>query len=220
MLPWPAQVRPAIGTGGRLPGKVLVRRSAVALGLVLLLGVAKLVVSHLEAGADPLSALPGGRSVAIGLDIGGAPSDYDLQALAASSRVDGVVNLSGPDIAEQVTAASLHQSYLYLAVAPGEAPTWAQLSALAGFMRRHTTGGAAVYLHDDAGGGRAVATAGMLLLLRGAGWPTVSRRMTIAELRSLSEAQLLAISQLTSALDPVGPTPAGNPYAAARRDPW
>src|SRR5450759_4549045 len=122
---WPTRVRPAIGTGGRLPRKVLIRRSAVALGLIVLLGLAKLLVSHLETGGDSLSAPS--RVVAAGLDIGGAPSDYDLQALAASFRVDGVVNLGTPSVAEQVTAASLHQGYLYLAVAPGGAPTRAQL---------------------------------------------------------------------------------------------
>jgi hypothetical protein len=91
---------------------------------------------------------------------------------------------------------------------------------LVSFMRRHTAGGGSVYLHDDVGGGRVVATADMLLLLRGEAWPAVSRGMTTAELHSLSNGQLLAIEQLISALDPIGRSPVGAPYAAARIDPW
>ena len=83
--------------------------------------------------------------VAPGLLMGGAPSDADLQDLAADFRVDGVVNLASPSVAEQATAASLHQAYLYLPVAPDAAPTLAQLRHLARFMRRHTAGGASVY---------------------------------------------------------------------------
>jgi hypothetical protein len=220
MLQWPAQVRPAIGQAGRLPRKVAIRRSAVALGLLILLGLAKLVVSHLEDRPDTLSALPGDRAEAAGLDIGGAPSDSDLQALAASYRVDGIVNLGTPSVAEQAAAASLGQAYLRLAVPPGAGPTWPQLRALAGFLRRHTARGSAVYLHDDAGGGRAVTTADMLLLLRGEAWSKVSRGMTTAQLQSLSDGQLLAINQLVIVLHPAGNPPAGNPYAAARLDPW
>jgi hypothetical protein len=218
MLQWPVQIRPAIGVGGRLPRPVLIRRSAVAIGLLVLLVLAKLLVSHLETGPPALTAPS--RVVATGLDIGGAPSDQDLEYLAASLRVDGVVNLGGPSVAEQVTAASVHQSYLSLAVPPGAAPTWGQLRVLAGFMRRRTVDGGSVYLHDDVGGGRAVAAADMLLLLRGEAWPAVSRGMTTAELRSLSNGQLLAINQLISGLDPIGPAPVGTPYAAARLDPW
>ena len=53
-------------------------------------------------------------------------------------------------------------------------------------MRRYTAGGDSVYLHDDVGGGRAVTTAAMLLLLRGQSWLAVSAEMTTAELASLS----------------------------------
>jgi len=214
----PARPRPAIGPGGRPPRKVLVRRSAVALALILLLGLAKLVVS--QGIIKVHSTSPPGRAVAAGLLIGGVPTDVDLQELAAGFRVDGVVNLSSPDVAEQVTAASLHQGYLYLAVRPDAAPTWRQLRVLVSFMRGHTAAGALVYLHDDGGGGRAVTTAAMLLLLRGQAWPAVSAEMTPAELGSLCECQRLAIKRLRSALHPIGHSSAGNPYAAARLDPW
>jgi hypothetical protein len=221
VLQLPAQVCPAVGGGGRLSSKILVRRSAIALGLILLLGLTKHVVASREVGPDSLSALAGGRSVTVGMDIGGLPTDADLQALASSYRVVGVVNLAGASVAEQVTAVSLHQAYLHLAVAPGAAPTWAQLKQLAGFMYSHTSGGHSVYIHDDVGGGRAVATADMLLLLRGEPWSAVSRSMTDTEHRSLSDGQVRAIQQLISALShPHLPLPPSNPYVNARSEPW
>lgn len=220
MLQWPAPVHPAIGGGGRVPRKVLAWRGAVALGLILLLGVAKFVVAANETAPDPLSALPGGGSVTVGLGIGGVPTDSDLQALAESYGVDGVVSLSGPNVAEQVTVASLHLGYLVFAVVPRTALTWVQLRTLADFMRSHTSGGDSVYLHDDAGGGRVVAAADMLLLLRGMAWPAVAQGMTTGERQSLSNGQLRAIKQLISALHPGFHSSPGNPYADARLDPW
>lgn len=221
VLQLPQLMRPALGGGGLLPRKVLVRRSAVGFVLILLLGLAKHVVSSREIGPDPLGGLSGGRSVTIGLAVGGAPTDYDLQVLAESYQVDGVVNLGGASVAEQVTAASLHQAYLRLAVAPEAAPTWVQLKTLVGFMRSHTSHGRSVYMHDDVGGGRAVATADMLLLLRGEAWSAVSQGMTAAEQRSLSDDQLRAIQQLISALSHPGlHSSPNNPYAAARVGPW
>jgi hypothetical protein len=219
MAQWTAQIHPAIGEGGRLPRKVLIQRSAVALGLILLLGLAKPLISPRESWADSLSALPGGRSMATGLYIGGVPSDYDLQTLATVSRVDGVANLAEPSVVEQVTATSLHQGYLYLAVPPVKAPTWNQLRALASFMRGHTAGGASVYVHDDVGGGRAVVTSDMLLLLRGEPWSAVSRGMTTTQRKSLSDSQLMAIGQLISALHSRD-SRTDNPYSSARVDPW
>lgn len=220
MLQLPKQIQPAIGGGGRLSRKVLVWQGVVALVLILLLGVTKHVVAAREIGPDPLSALPGGRTVTVGLYIGGVPTDDDLQALAASYGVRGVVNLSGPNIAEQVTTASLHLGYMRLAVAPSAAPTWTQLHMLANFMRSYTSRGDSVYLHDDVGGGGAVATAGMLLLLRGETWPTVQQAMTTAELRSLSNSQSRAIEQLISALHSSDQSRPGNPYSGAWIDRW
>ena len=76
-------------------------------------------------------------------------------------------------MAEQATAASLGQGYLYLPLPQDASPTRAQQQVLARFMRRYTAGGDSVYLHDDVGGGRAVTTAAMLLLLHGQSWPAV-----------------------------------------------
>ena len=200
---------PAIGAGGRLPGRVRLRRGAAAIALLLLLGSAKLLVAH---GIIKVSsARPPGHLVAAGLLVGGAPTDADLQALAAGFRVDAVVNLTAPSVAEQAAAASLHQGYLYLAVAPNTAPTWAQLRDLAAFMYGHTS----VYLHDDSGAGRAVVTAAMLLLLRGQDWSAISAEMTPEELGALCECQRRIIRWLSSALHPRGPT-AGDPYPSGR----
>jgi hypothetical protein len=156
---------PAIGLGGRLPRRALVRRYALALALILLLGVAKVLIA--PGTVNVVSMISPDRVVLPGLMIGGAPTDTELQELAADLGVDGVVNLGAPSVAEQATATSLHQAYLYLAVPPDGTPTGAQLRLLAGFVRRYTERGAWVYLHDDVTGGRAVTAAAMLLLLRG-----------------------------------------------------
>lgn len=213
-------VRPAIGGGGRLPRTVLLRRGGIALVLILLLGLAKYVVASREVAPDSLSALPAGRSVTVGLDIGGTPTDSELQALADSYGVDGVVNLGAPSVAEQATAGSLQQGYLVLPLAEGTAPTWVQLHTLAAFMRSHTKTGGSVYMHNNVGGGRAVVNADMLLLLRGEGWAAVSHGMTSGERRSLSTGQLRAINQLISALRPSHELSPPNPYADAGLDPW
>jgi hypothetical protein len=215
-----AQKLPAIGGGGRQSRKFLMRLSAVGLLLTITLVAAKHVVAARESGQNPLAWLPAGQAVTAGLDIGGAPTDYTLQALAQSNRVDGVVNIGEPDVAEQVAAASLNMAYMHLPMASGAAPTRIQLRTLANFMRSHASGGACVYLHDDAGGGRAVATAGMLLLLRGESWRNVRREMTAGELSSLSASQSTAVEQLTSALHSQGHSQPGNPYSDSRVYPW
>ena len=197
-------MNPAIGAGGRLPGRVLVRRYVLALTLLLLLGLAKILIAQKVIGV--VTVTPPDRVVTPGLLIGTAPTDTNLEELAAGLQVGGVVNLAVPSVAEQVTAASLHQAYLYLAVPPDAAPTWAQLRYLAGFVRRHTERGAWVYVHDDVGGSRAVTTAAMLLLLRGQTWAAVSAEITPPGLKSLGGHQRLALERLRSALHRAGPS--------------
>jgi hypothetical protein len=221
---WPAGLlrvpSPALGPGGRLPPKVLHWRVAVVVTLILLLGLGRLSVSL---GIIKVSSLrPVVATVAPGLLVGGTPSDADLMDLASDDQVDGVVNLAGPSVAEQATAASLHQAYLYLPLAPDSAPTLSQLRELAGFVRRYTAGGASVYLHDDVGGGRAVTTAAMLLLLGGRVWAVMAADITPAASGPLPGPQQLAIQQLWLALHPPAghPPQQGNPYADARFDPW
>jgi hypothetical protein len=211
---------PVVGGGGRLPRPALIWRGAVALAIVLLLLVAKLGVSH---GIIKVrTPVPPSRLVVAGLLVGASPSDGDLQQLAADFHVDGVVNLSAPSVAEQAAAASLHQGYLSLPVPRNGSPTWPQLRRLAGFMHRYTARGSSVLVHDDVGGGRAVVTAAMLLMLRGQAWSVVSAELTPEDLKSLCDCQWRDIAKLRSALNPAGPRTrkAGDPYAAARLDPW
>lgn len=217
------RLRPAIGGGGRLSRKILIWQAVIAVALLLILGVAKLVVAAREDGPDPLSALPGGQTVAAGLDIGGTPTDYDLAALAANYRVDGVVNLGGASVVEQVTATSLHLQYLLMDVPPGAAPSRGQLQTLARFMRTQVKDGSSVYVHDDGEGGQSVVAACMLLLLRGSSWASVQHDITASALNTLSQRQLLAIRQLLSALNSRsqhGQSLSRNPYLNTRTDPW
>lgn len=196
---------PAIGRGGRLPRRTLVRRYALALALILLLGLAKMLIT--PGVNNVVSMVQPDRVVTPGLIIGAAPTDTELQELAADLKVGGVVNLGPPSVAEQATATSLHQAYLYLAVPQGDAPTQTQLRLLAGFVRHYTERGGWVYLHDDVDGGRAVTTAAMLLLLRGQPWAAVSAQLTPAALGSLTDDQRLALNQLRAALTHRGPAP-------------
>jgi hypothetical protein len=212
---------PAIGGGGRQPRKVLGWQAAIGVLLIVLLIVVKQAVAARETGgSNPLASLPGGQTVTAGLDIGGAPTDYDLQGLAGSYQVDGVVNLTGPDVAEQVAVASLQLGYIRQTISPGAAPTLTQLRALGGFMHSYAARGYYVYLHDDAGGGRAVAAAAMLLLLRGGSWPAIREDFSAGELMSLSPGQSRAIGQLASALRSPGRSRPGNPYSGAKLVPW
>jgi hypothetical protein len=141
--------------------------------------------------------------------------------LAAAYHVDAVVSRGGPTVAEQATTASLRLGYLLLDVPQGAARAWAQLRTLAGFMRARDRDGDSVYVHDDIGGGRAVATACMLLL-RGSSWSSVRHNITAQELGSLSQRQAQAIRQLMSALPARGhgQSLSRNPYSGARVDRW
>jgi hypothetical protein len=217
----PVRGNPAIGADGRLPRRILIRRYALALVLILALGLGKILIANKA--ISTISLIPPDRVVTSGLLIGAAPADTDLEDFAADFSVDAVVNVGSPSVAEQVTTASLHQAYLYLAMPVGAAPTRTQLRPLAGFMRRYTKRGSWVYLHDDTGGPQAVTTVAMLLLLRGQTWAAVVNQITPAGLRSLDARQQLAVNQLISALHQAGPKApksSGNPYAEARLEPW
>jgi hypothetical protein len=216
----PGQARPAIGGGDRQPRKVLIWQGAIGLLLVVLMLGAKQAISGRETGTNPLAAFPGGNQLTAGLDIGGAPTDIYLTGLAGSYGVDGVINLAAPSVGEQATCAYLHLSYLHVNVAAGAAPTLAALLTMANFLRGHTSGGSYVYLHDQGGGAGAVSAASMLLLMKGESWQTVQKALTAGELASLSSAQVLAIADLTSALDDQGRPIPGNAYSGARPYAW
>ena len=212
---------PVVGGGGRLPRHTLIWRVALAVTVVVLLVTAKFGVSH---GIIKVrTEVPPSHAVTAGLLVGPEPSDSDLRQLASALGVDGVVNLSAPSVAEQATAASLHQGYLSLPLPSEASPSWPQLRRLAGFMRTYTERGRSVYVHDDVGGGRAVVTAAMLLLVRGQAWPAVSAKLTRGELKTLCDCQWRDLGRLRSALRQAGHKGrklAGNPYVAARLDPW
>jgi hypothetical protein len=217
----PPRWRSAIGGGGRLPREFLRREALGAVILAILLLATKYFVAAREVRPDPLAALPGGRTIVAGMDIGGVPSDDDMLALSSTSyQVNGLVNLAGPSVEQQVTAASLHLSYLSLPLAEGAAPVLAQLRTLTSFMSGHAVGGNSVYVYDGDGGARAVTTAAMLLLLKGMPWPTVRQSVSVAELSTLDSQQSAAISQLISALSAQGKPAHGNPYAGAKVVAW
>jgi hypothetical protein len=212
--------RPALGGGGRLPRKILMWEALIAFVLLILLVIAKHVVGGKEVGPNPLSALPGGSVVSAGLDIGGDIHDSDAIALADSYNVTGLINLNGANAAEQVTASFLHIGYLNSPVAPNTAPGLGQLETMATFMRTHATNGNSVYVHDADGGGSAVTTACMLLLLRGDTWSAVQHDIASAGLSELSSGESHAIAELTTALNTPGRHISGNPYSGAKTYPW
>jgi hypothetical protein len=214
------QRRPAIGGGGRLSRKLLGREALVVVILAILLLATKHIVAAREVGPDPLAAMPGGKTVVAGMASGGVPNDAALEALSISYKVDGVVNLTGPNVAEQVSASSLHLGYLQMTLATGTAPTLAQLRTLTGFMSSHAVGGNDVYIHDDDGGDSAATTAAMLLVLKGMSWPAVQQALSAAKLSNLYDRQSAAISQLMAALSAQGKPVHGNPYSGAKVVPW
>lgn len=216
----PALARPAIGGGGRQPRKVLRWQAAIALLLIIAMLGLKHFVAGREEGNNPLAALPGGDQLAAGLDIGGIPTDIELQGLAGSYGVDAVINLSAPSVGEQAACSFLKISYMHAVVATDTAPTLAQLDTLAGFMHSHTSDGAYVFLHDEGGGGVAVATSSMLLLMKGESWPVIQQGLNSGQISSLSTAQTQAITELRTALQAPGKSLHGNPYSGVKIGSW
>ena len=76
---------------------------------------------------------------------------------------------------------------MQLAVAAAAAPPMTQLHTLAAFMHSNTAKGDYVYLHDDGGGGIAVSTASMLLIMKGQSWQAVQKDLTSGELASAKQ---------------------------------
>ncbi len=209
---------PGLGPGSWLPRPSLLRRFGVAVLIVLALGGAKVAVGHAEV-KDPLGNLPDAAEVAPGLLRGGSPDDVGLEALATTLNVDGVINVGGPSVAEQATADFLGEAYLYENVAAGQAPSSTQLQAMADFLRRYTRGGKVVYLHDGSDGGRAVVTAGMLLLVRGWSWSATTRTMASGDWAQLDVSQITALRDVEAVLTAKHP-PADKRYSRLRTIPW
>ncbi len=209
---------PGLGPGSWLPRPSLFRRFGVAVLIVLCLAGAKVGVRHAEV-QDFLGNLPDATEVAPGLLRGGSPNDVGQQALASTLNVDGIINVGGPSVADQATADFLGEAYLHENVAAGQAPSTTQLQAMANFLRRYTRGGKVVYLHDGSDGGRAVVTAGMLLLVRGWSWSAMTKTMATWDWAQLGTSQIAALRNVEAVLTGKYP-PAGNRYSALRRIPW
>jgi hypothetical protein len=175
-------------------------------------------VGHAEV-KDPLGTLPNATEVAPGLLRGGSPDDVGLQALASTLNVDGVINVGGPSVLEKATADFLGEAYLHENVAAGQAPSTTQLQAMADFLRRHTREGQVVYLHDGSDGGRAVVTAGMLLLVRGWSWSAMTKTMATWDWAQLDASQVTALHDVEAVLTAKHP-PADKRYSRLRTVPW
>jgi hypothetical protein len=214
---WLSSAIPAIGPATLLPRKTLWLRILIVLGLAVLLLLAKSFVSAKARSQVSIASLPNGHEMTQNLDVGATLSDLNLQILSNYYGMKSEVDLGNPNVADQVTAGSLHMGYLYLNVTPTAPLSMSQLSSLARFASQYAVGSSIMYIHDDVGGGRVLAAADMLLLLRGDPWPTVSATTTMAE---LSAAQLKAINQLRSALSHPGQVMIGNPYSGARLVQW
>ncbi len=209
---------PGLGPGSWLPRPSLFRRFGVGVLIVLALGGAKVAVKHVEV-QDPLGNLPDATEMAPGLLRGGSPDDRDQQVLASNLNVDGIINVGGPSVAEQATADFLGEAYVHENVAAGQAPSTTQLRAMADFLRRYTRGGKVVYLHDGSDGGRAVVTAGMLLLVRGWSWSAMTKTMAAGDWAQLDASQIAALREVEAVLSARYP-PDDNRYLALRSIPW
>jgi hypothetical protein len=188
---------PAIGAVGPLPRRARLVRLGVALGFAVALLAGRFL---LNVGATaPLPPLPGAAKVTQDLLRGGQPDDLDLEMLAEHYRVRAVVNINRPSVEERAVTAAQHQAYLEIPIASDAAPTWPQLATIAEFLERYTRHGQIVYLHDNSGGGPAVATTEMLFLLRGEPLRQVLHS-TGREQRSLSGEQVLDVFELAAAL--------------------
>jgi hypothetical protein len=187
--------------------------------LVAALIAAKLLLT--AGGNPPVPPLAGAVRVTQNLLRGGQPDDFDLASMAKQYRVRAVVNISGPSVAERAVSQALHQGYLESPVAAGAAPSWPQLATIAEFVHRYTAKNQLVYLHDDNGGGRALATTRMLLLLRGQPLQQVVPATRGYE-QSMSSQQVLDVFELAAALisgHRVRRT-SQNPYADAHLVRW
>jgi len=214
---------PAIGGRGWLPRHTRIIRVIVVLAAVIVLLGAKILLASVSGRTTSSPRHPGLAIVSPGLLSGSKPSDVDLHSMAERWNVRAVANVGQPSIEERAVTAGLQQGYLESPLAARQAPTWPQLENLGRFLQLQRGGGIA-YIHDDgeAGGGRAVVTAQMLLLLSGTSLPEVLRKMTAEDYRSLSNEQLIRVRDLATALEyPDGaPRDSSNVFSEAHRIEW
>lgn len=216
---------PAIGGRGGIPVRAAALRLTVAVACVFLLLGLKVLIADTKPATSTLPPIRGAAQVTAHLLRGGRPTDVDLVNMIRQNHVAAVVDITSPSIAEQASTRYLRLRYLETPVAGDGAPTLAQLDRIAALVRRTGSQGRTVYLHDDDGTERAVATTEMLLLLRGESLTAVRAARTPAEARLLTPVEVVAIGQLAGALATPSEVPAagvvaGNPYAGARRIVW
>jgi hypothetical protein len=205
-------VTPAVGFGHLIRGRALVGR-LLLLAIVVALAAGALWFKTLtRANPDALPPLPGVARVTPHVIRGGQPADFDLLQLRNAYRVRAVVTLrlSAADTEGDI-AAGFGLGFLPLPIATDEAPTAAGLATLVAFLRRYATGSAVVYIHDDIGGGRAITTGLMLLMLRGESLGAATSTLLPGEERRLSPHQWTALVSLFQAL-----TEQANPANAYR----
>ncbi|SCL24184.1 hypothetical protein GA0070624_2873 [Micromonospora rhizosphaerae] len=205
---WPTQLatwfRPplpaAVGPGHLVRGRALAARLLVLVTFAVLAGGALGLKAAGRGEREPLPPLPGVARVTPHVLRGGQPDDFQLRLLRDSYHVRAIVNLRHASGAESDIAASFGLDFLGLPLAVGEAPTTADLATLASFVRRYENGSAVVLVHDDVGGGRAVTTGLMLLMLRGESLDAVTGTLPAADKRHLSAGQWDALRALNQVL--------------------
>jgi hypothetical protein len=190
--------------------------AALAVLLVLALGIRASGALRGERPDPSLPPLPAAVVVAPGLVRGGQPQDLDLVRLRHDHGGYGLVDVDGMTLEEQAVARGLGLRTLQLTVPEGGAPTAAHLVALVDFVRSAGIGtDRMVYLHDTTGQGAVVTVAAMLQLLRGVPLATV---LGPAPEREFSARQTLALRQLDAVVR--DGARATGPYAALRGMTW
>ncbi|HTV12904.1 MAG TPA: hypothetical protein VME20_13700 [Acidimicrobiales bacterium] len=208
---------PGLGGGTWLPRASVLRRLAVVPLVVVLLLLAKVVVGHLEQN-DSLANLPHASRMAPNLFVGGPPTDAGSLVLANNLDVDGVIDVTGASIAVEASSGFLHQGFLLESVDPGRAPTVAQLRAMVAFVSRYALKDKNVYLYDDTGGGRALVTSAMLVVLRAPSSQGAHGALSQRQWHQLSATQRKAFDQVQAAV--TGEAKLAGPYAPLRSVRW
>jgi hypothetical protein len=210
----------ALGSAGALGRRQLVFRMILVALAAGVLGGQLSGLIDLKGNALPAPPLDA-TTVAYHLVRGARPADKDLIALRSEYRVTAVVNLTGPSVEERVVARDLGVDYLELSLAADAAPSAAQLTSVADFVRTHLSKGDVVYLHDDTGHDACVAMSAMLLLLRGDPLDQILAALPAGDRQALSAQQLAALRALAAVKSTRGEAvPANNPFLSAATLSW
>jgi hypothetical protein len=206
----PPPAAPALGGISSLGRRrVTLRVIGIAALLVAALGLRASGVLHPSASLPP--PLAGWARVEPGVVRGSQPADLDLIQLRDGFGVRAVVDVDGTDVNERAVTRGLGLRLLVLNVGTREAPSAADLIALARFL---PTAGGTVYLHDSTGNGSVVVVAAALRVMHGESLAGVVRTLSREDITALSVPQLLALTDIESVMHGGRPRTAG--YAALR----